>query len=125
MPDVRILEAMPSLLPFADSAISREALKAFKQQGIDMEFGVHIDSIQNDGDRVIVQYKDKDGKNSEMWVDRLIISIGRVPFIAALDAPVVGLKLDERGFVEVDAENRTNLPRVWRSVTLSKVRAGS
>ena len=45
-----------------------------------------------------------------MWVDRLIISIGRVPFIAALDAPVVGLKLDERGFVEVDAENRTNLP---------------
>ena len=48
-----------------------------------------------------------------MWVDRLIISIGRVPFIAALDAPVVGLKLDERGFVEVDAENRTNLPRVW------------
>ena len=111
--DVRILEAMPSFLPFADSAISREALKAFKQQGIDMEFGVHIDSIQNDGDRVIVQYKDKDGKNSEMWVDRLIISIGRVPFIAALDAPVVGLKLDERGFVEVDAENRTNLPRVW------------
>lgn len=111
--DVRILEAMPSLLPFADSAISREALKAFKQQGIDMEFGVHIDSIQNDGDRVIVQYKDKDGKNSEMWVDRLIISIGRVPFIAALDAPVVGFKLDERGFVEVDAENRTNLPRVW------------
>jgi len=41
-----------------------------------MEFGVHIDSIKNDGDRVIVQYKDKDGKNSEMWVDRLIISIG-------------------------------------------------
>lgn len=62
--DVRILEAMPSLLPFADSAISREALKAFKQQGIDMEFGVHIDSIQNDGDRVIVQYKDKDGKTA-------------------------------------------------------------
>ena len=93
--DVRILEAMPSLLPFADSAVSKEALKAFKQQGLDMEFGVHIDSIQNDGDRVIVQYKDKDGKNSEMWVDRLIISIGRVPF------------------VEVDGENRTNLPRVW------------
>lgn len=67
--DVRILEAMPTFLPFADSAVSREALKAFKQQGVDMEFGVHIDSIKNDGDRVIVQYKDKDGKNSEMWVE--------------------------------------------------------
>lgn len=111
--DVRILEAMPSLMPFADSAITKEALKAFTKQGIETEFGVHIDSIRNDGTRVIVQYKDKDEKNCEMWVDRLIISIGRVPFTASLDAPVVGLKLDERGFVEIDNENRTNLPGVW------------
>lgn len=55
--DVRILEAMPTFLPFADSSVSREALKAFKQQGVDMEFGVHIDSIKNDGDRVIVNIK--------------------------------------------------------------------
>ena len=58
-------------------------------------------------------YTDKDGKKCEMWVERLLISIGRVPFTASLDAPVVGLKLDERGFVEVDEECRTNLPNVW------------
>ena len=45
--------------------------------------------------------------------DRLIVSIGRVPHTDGLGAQAVGLRLDERGFVEVDAECRTNLPQVW------------
>ena len=45
--------------------------------------------------------------------DRLIVSIGRVPHTAGLDAAAVGLKLDERGFVAVDGDCRTNLAGVW------------
>jgi dihydrolipoamide dehydrogenase len=45
--------------------------------------------------------------------DRLIVSIGRVPNTDGLNAAGVGLKLDERGFVAVDAECRTKLPNVW------------
>ena len=45
--------------------------------------------------------------------DRLIVSIGRVPFTGGLGADAVGLQLDERGFVAVDADCRTNLPNVW------------
>ena len=111
--DVKVLEVMPELLPIADSAVAKEAMKTFSKQGLQIELGVHIDSIENDGDRVKVLYSDKEGKKCEMWVEKLMISIGRVPFSASLDAPVVGLKLDERGFVEVDEECRTNLPGVW------------
>lgn len=111
--DVRILEAMPNFLPFADSSVSKEALRNFSKQGLGIEFGVHIDSIKNDGSRVAIEYTDRHGSKNEMWVERLIITIGRVPFTASLDSPVVGLKLDERGFVEIDSENRTNLPGVW------------
>jgi dihydrolipoamide dehydrogenase len=45
--------------------------------------------------------------------DRLIVSIGRVPNTEGLNAAAVGLKLDERGFIAVDGECRTNLPNVW------------
>jgi dihydrolipoamide dehydrogenase len=45
--------------------------------------------------------------------DRLIVSIGRVPNTVGLNGAGVGLKLDERGFVAVDADCRTNLPNVW------------
>lgn len=111
--DVRILEAMPSLLGFADESVSKAATKVFAAQGLQMEFGVHIDKVENDGSRVSVKYTDKDGKKLEIWVEKLIVSIGRVPYTEALEPANVGLKIDERGFIEIDSLCRTNLPGVW------------
>lgn len=48
-----------------------------------------------------------------MKVDKLIVSIGRVPYTDGLQADKVGLKLDERGFVIVDGDCKTNLTNVW------------
>ena len=111
--EVRILEAVPSLLSMADSAVSKEALKIFTKEGLKMQFGVRIEKVETEENRVSVTYKDSEGKLQEMWVEKLIVSIGRVPNTAALDGPAVGLKLDDRGFIEVDEECRTNLPGVW------------
>jgi dihydrolipoamide dehydrogenase len=60
-----------------------------------------------------VEYGDAEGKVQRATFDRLIVSIGRAPRTAGLDATAVGLRLDERGFVVVDDECRTNLPQVW------------
>lgn len=111
--EVRILEAVPSLLSMADSAVSKEALKIFTKEGLKMQFGVRIEKVETEDNRVSVTYKDSEGKLQEMWVEKLIVSIGRVPNTAALDGPAVGLKLDDCGFIEVDEECRTNLPGVW------------
>lgn len=111
--EVRILEAVPSLLSMADNAVAKEALKIFTKQGLKMKFGVRVEKVETADNRVIVTYKDADGKLQEMWVEKLIVSIGRVPNTAALDGANVGLKLDDRGFIEVDDECRTNLPGVW------------
>ncbi|MFZ9429130.1 MAG: FAD-dependent oxidoreductase, partial [Burkholderiaceae bacterium] len=53
------------------------------------------------------------GADQKLDVDKLIISIGRVPNTTGLNAQAVGLKLDERGAIVVDDECRTNLPGVW------------
>lgn len=111
--EVRILEAVPALLSMADSAVSKEALKIFTKEGLKMQFGVRIEKVETEDNRVSVTYKDSEGKLQEMWVEKLIVSIGRVPNTATLDGPAVGLKLDDRGFIEVDDECRTNLPGVW------------
>jgi len=62
---------------------------------------------------VSVAYTDASGQSKSATFDKLIVAIGRVPHTAGLNAAKVGLSLDERGFVAVDDECRTNLAGVW------------
>ena len=111
--DVTILEALPGLLGMADEAIAKEALKAFTKQGLKLQFGVKITEVKTTKKGVTVSYADAKGTAATLEVERLIVSIGRVPHTAGLNPEAVGLKLDERGAVMVDDECRTNLPGVW------------
>jgi dihydrolipoamide dehydrogenase len=111
--EVTVLEAMPAFLPAADEQIAREALKAFARQGLKIEFGVKVGEVKAGDAGVTVSYADAKGVAKELSVDRLIVSIGRQPNTSGLNAEGVGLKLDERGAVVVDADCRTNLPGVW------------
>src|SRR6185437_10950135 len=111
--DVVVLEALPVLLGAADQAVAKEAAKLFAKQGLAIVLGVHIDKVTVGRSDVTVDYTDRDGARQTAKFDRLIVSIGRVPHTAGLDADAVGLKRDARGFVEVDDECRTNLPNVY------------
>ena len=110
--EVTILEALPAFLGAADEAISKEAAKIFAKQGLKIETGLKISKIEAKK-TVKVQYTASDSSSKSLEVDRLIVSIGRVPNVVGLNAEGVGLKLDERGFVAVDGDCRTNLPGVW------------
>jgi dihydrolipoamide dehydrogenase len=109
---VTILEALPTFLGVADEAIAKEAAKIFAKQGLTIETGVKISKIEAKK-TVKVQYTASDSSSKSLEVDRLIISIGRIPNVVGLNAEGVGLKLDPRGYVEVDGDCRTNLPGVW------------
>jgi len=110
--EVTILEALPAFLGAADEAVAKEAAKVFAKQGLNMELGVQISKVAA-VKGVKVDYKGADGAAKTLEVDRLIVSIGRVPNTTGLNAAGVGLKLEERGFIAVDADCRTNLPGVW------------
>jgi dihydrolipoamide dehydrogenase len=110
--EVTILEALPAFLPIADETVAKEAAKAFARQGLRIELGVKIGLVEKKK-TVKVQYTGSDRSSKTLECDRLIVSIGRVPNTEGLNAAGVGLKLDQRGFVEVDEDCRTNLPNVW------------
>ena len=111
--EVTILEALPAFLGAVDEQIAKEAAKAFNRQGLKIHLGVTIDGVKADKKGVTVSYADAKGEQQTLAVDKLIVSIGRVPNTTGLNAEAVGLLLDERGFVAVDDECRTNLPNVW------------
>jgi dihydrolipoamide dehydrogenase len=110
--EVTVLEALPTFLGMADEAVAKEAAKLFAKQGLRIELGVKITKVEKKK-TVTVQYAASDNSSKTLECDRLIVSIGRVPNTEGLNAAGVGLKLDERGFIEVDDECRTNLPNVW------------
>jgi dihydrolipoamide dehydrogenase len=111
--DVTVLEALPTFLGAVDEQIAKEAHKALTRQGLKIQLGVKISAVKSDKNGVSVAYLDAAGKEQKLDCDKLIVSIGRVPNTTGLNAQGVGLKLDERGFVAVDADCKTNLPNVW------------
>ncbi|QNM94989.1 dihydrolipoyl dehydrogenase [Chitinimonas koreensis] len=112
--EVTVLEAMPTFLGAADDQVAREALKFLtKETGLVISTGVKIGEIKAGKKDVTVNYVDAAGAEQKMVFDKLIVSIGRVPNTAGLNADAVGLKLTERGQVEVDDDCRTSLPNVW------------
>ncbi len=110
--EVTILEALPTFLGVADEAIAREAAKVFAKQGLKIEVGVKVGKIEAKK-TVKLQYTASDSSSKTLEVDKLVISIGRIPNTNGLNAAGVGLKLDERGFIAVDESCRTSLPGVW------------
>jgi dihydrolipoamide dehydrogenase len=111
--EVTILEALPTFLGAADEGVAKEALKVFTKQGLKIELGVKISEIKNGKKVVSVAYANSKGEAVTLDVDKLIVSIGRVPNTIGLNAVAVGLQLDERGAIVVDADCKTNLPGVW------------
>jgi len=111
---VKVLEALPTFLGVADETVAAEAWKIFtKTQGLDIELGVQIKEVKEGRKGVSIQYSGQDGSSKTFECDRLIVSVGRVPNTDDLGAENVGLKLDARGFIEVDKNCRTALPRVY------------
>jgi dihydrolipoamide dehydrogenase len=110
---VTILEALPAFLGAADEAVAKEAQKAFTRQGLVTHLGVNIAEVKTTGEGVDVVYTDGKGVAQQVSFERLIVAIGRAPNTAGLRPETVGLRLDERGFIAVDEQCRTNLPNVW------------
>ena len=111
--DVTILEGLPTFLGGVDEQIAKEAKKAFDKQGLKIELGVTVGEIKTGEKGVNIAYTNAKGEAVTLDADKLIVSIGRVPNTIGLNAEAVGLQLDERGAIVVDAECKTNLPGVW------------
>ncbi len=110
--EVTVLEALPTFLGAVDGQVAAEAQKTFTRQGLKIVLGARISAVEAGAAGVRVSYADGAGKAQTLACDKLIVSIGRVPNTIGLNGAAVGLALDERGFVAVDDDCRSNLENV-------------
>lgn len=114
--EVTILEALPDFLALADAEVAKTALKEFKKQGLDIKLGAKVSKTEITGKgkkkEVVVSYADKDGEQS-ITVDKLLVAVGRKAASKGLLAEGSGVKLTDRGQIEVDAHCHTGVDGVW------------
>ncbi|HEY9120188.1 dihydrolipoyl dehydrogenase [Marinobacter profundi] len=110
--EVTILEAQDSFLPAVDQQIAKDALKQFQKQGLNIVLGGRVTGAEVKRKLVNVTYEDAKGKQ-ELKVDKLIVAVGRRPYTDNLLSEDSGVKMDERGFIFVDENCKTEAPGVW------------
>ena len=110
--EVILLEAQEEFLAAADKQIAREALKQFKVQGLDIRLSAKVTGCKATAKKVTVKYTDNEG-DKQIDVDKVLVAVGRRPCTDGLFGKGVDIKCDERGFIAVDGQCRTNLPNVY------------
>lgn len=110
--DVTILEAVDTFLPTVDQQIAKEAMKLFSKQGLDIHLGARVTGTKKNKNSVRVTYT-LNGEEHEETFDRLIVAVGRRPYTEGLLSQDAGVTLDERNFIYVDNQCRTDVPGVY------------
>lgn len=111
--EVVVLEAQPTFLAAADQQVAKEALKIYQKQGLDIRLGARVTGSEVKGKTVEVSYQDANGDEQKVTFDKLIVAVGRRPFTENLLATDSGVSLDERGFIFVDDQCRTEVPGIY------------
>ena len=109
---VILLEALPDFLALADRDIAKQAEREFRKQGLDIRLGTLVKRAEVKMKKVIVTIENQDGE-SQLTFDRLLVSVGRKPYTEGLLADDAGVRLTERGQIDVDERSRTSAPGVW------------
>jgi len=110
--EVVILEAMDDFLSIADRQIAKEAHKQFKKQGLDIRLGARVTGSKASKKDVTLTYEDANGGDT-LKFDKLIVCVGRRPNTDNLFSEEPRIELDEKGFIEINDQFRTNLPHVY------------
>jgi dihydrolipoamide dehydrogenase len=109
---VTILEALPTFLAAADGEVAKVAAREFKKQNLDIRLGAKVSKTEVKKDGVHVTYADAKGEQ-EIVVDKLLVCVGRRAATKGLLADGTGVKVDQRGVIEVDDHCHTGVDGVW------------
>jgi dihydrolipoyl dehydrogenase len=110
---VTVVEALDRILPLEDAEISKFMERTYKKRGIDIHTGAFFQKAEVGKTGVKVTYKDKKGEDQTMEVDYVLSAVGRVPNSEDVGLKSAGVKVDDRGFIEVSETLATNVAGVY------------
>ncbi len=112
--DVTIVEYLDRILPLEDEEVSKELTKAYKNLGVKMHTGTKVEKIEDTGTGVRVTVSsNKDGKQQVLEADKCLVAIGFAPRTQGYGLENTGVKLTERGAIEINGKMQTNVPHIY------------
>ena len=110
---VSVVEFMDRIIPGMDSSLSKELTKVFKKQGMKFYVSHKVKSVERKGATVTVQAENAKGETISLEGDYSLVSVGRSPYTNGLNADKAGVKISDRGMVEVNDHLQTNIPNIY------------
>lgn len=110
---VTIIEFLDRALPNEDADVSKEITKQYKNYGVDILTSTKVESVVDNGSSVTVSYTGKDGQQSSIEADKVLMSVGFAPNIEGFGLEATGVKLTERGAIDIDDHMRTNVEGIY------------
>lgn len=113
---VTIVEFLDRMVPLEDEEVSAELLKRYKKLGVDVRVGTRVESIDESGPKVRVTVS-KNGAEEVLEADKVMQAIGFVPRVEGYGLENTGVKLTERGAIDIDGRAARPCRTSSRSVT--------
>lgn len=110
---VSVVEFADRVIPGMDAALSKELTKVLKKQGMKFYTSHKVQSVERIGDTVTVSAENKKGEIISLEGDYTLVSVGRRPYTDGLNAAQAGVKLTDRGQVEVNDQLQTSVPNIY------------
>ncbi|MBF6609002.1 MAG: dihydrolipoyl dehydrogenase, partial [Flavobacterium sp.] len=110
---VSVVEYLDRIIPGMDASLSKELTKVLKKQGMKFYTSHKVKSVERNGDAVQVQAENAKGETITLDGDYSLVSVGRKPYTDGLSADKAGLKITDRGMIEVNDHLQTNVPNIY------------
>ena len=111
--EVHVGEFLDHITPGMDKEISKEFMKILKKQGIKFHMETKVENIKKNTNSATVTISNKDGKQSQIETDVVLISVGRKPNTKNLNLENIGVKLDNKKRVKVNKNFETNIQNIY------------
>jgi dihydrolipoamide dehydrogenase len=110
---VSVVEFMDRIIPGMDASLSKELTKVLKKQGMKFYVSHKVKSVERKGSTVTVQAENTKGETITLEGDYSLVSVGRRPYTQGLNADKAGVKITDRGMVEVNDHLQTNITNIY------------
>jgi dihydrolipoamide dehydrogenase len=110
---VSVVEFMDRIIPGMDSSLSKELTKVLKKQGMKFYMSHKVQSVERAGDVVTVKAENAKGEIITLEGDYSLVSVGRRPYTDGLNADKAGVKISDRGQVEVNDHLQTSVSNIY------------
>jgi dihydrolipoamide dehydrogenase len=113
--DVLVVEMMPQILTGTDLEVGKTLGRILKKQGIEIMLNTSVKTLEKRGKgvRATISGEGTGGKDEAREFDMALVAVGRRPVTDVLNLKAAGVELNERGFVETDAQQRTNVSNIF------------